>query len=275
MLAIKEGQRHNNLQSLIKQLKKPKSHFDSQVKLLLDSTAESPCASLIEIPETNPPNIQTAHIATTSVSCRSPEIAIDYPVYIAGTLPICKRRIDQRKTSDHRENCLSLYQLPIIERLSKRYNVKKRERNTNQSGKESSSDSENELVDNLVAPRNKFRPYVGANIKKKILEHYQMSRNTPRMTPPPSDIPRSSGSSSEDEAYHTKIAYSPTIDVHRKLRHTSDARDDANLEISSSQELREGSLRVDIHNFFFDFLLINVQHSLSQIKLHSWLKIIH
>lgn len=241
MLAIKEGKRQSNLQSLIKQLKKSKSRFDSLVKTLLDSTAESTCVSLSEIPATNSPNVEVGNIITTPAYCKSPKIATDYPVYMAGTLPINKRCHEQVSihTLNTRENCLSLYQLPIIERLSIRYsNKKKSEGPNNQREENSSSDSEDQLVEDLVASRNKYRPCIGAKTKKKLLEAYQMNRNTPRMTPPPSDIHRTSDSSSEDEAYHTRITYSPTNDL-KKLRCISGFHAGADPVIPSSPELED------------------------------------
>ena len=257
MLALKEGKRHN-LQSLIKQLKKPKSLFDSQVKSLIDSTGGCLGAPLVEIPLTNLANSEISETATTSVNGECPEFAFDYPVYMAGTLPIHKRRQDQSKILDNRENCLSLYQLPIIERLSKRYTAKKPVRNTDIEGEEaSSSDSEDELVDNLVAPRSKFRPQIGVHAKERLLKKYLPNRSTARMTPPPSDIPRSSDSSSEDEAYHTRIAYSPSMDIQKNLRSSSNPCGDAHVALSSPDELEEGNLSpVCSYPFYFYFLLI-------------------
>ena len=240
LLAL-EGRRHNNVGSLIKQLKESKCRFDDSVAALLDSAT----SSAVNIGKTsqqtrskNPSTETVPQVVATTAS--SPEIAaVDYLVYMSGTTPIQKNH-EPYKTIAPRENNLNLYQLELEERLSKRFNTKRPERNSTRPSAESSSDSDDALVDTIVKHRSKYRPSIGEKAKKRILMKHKRISNS---AAPLSQFIATSESSSQDEDYHAKIAYSPGNEVERRFRHSCPPSEKPELPSTS---IRQGNFEITL-----------------------------
>lgn len=214
------------LKSMMNQLKEHKLRFDTRIDFLLNAVMNPvPIAPLDSAdPKSNVKSLDTTCTLTETHDVNYINLAEDYPIYLGVTAPVMWPTKSTKKVPE-RENNLNLYQMPMLERLSKRYEVPKSPRKWQAETSLSSviSDSEDEIVCELVNFKRKKKRsgsfYTQAGVGSR---YNEWRKSCPRYASVKDDR-RCDSSSSEDETYFVRTQLPPPDfdGLTQRFRHTS------------------------------------------------------